>query len=220
MTYGSVQSFGSCTVNAAIILRYLVGHLEYHCRISYPPPPPPPPPPRQNGHHFCRPDDIFKCIFLNENKEIDRIMIQILLNFGTEQTTSHYMNQWWPSSLTHICGTGGGVGWRWWWGEVVVMVVVVGWGWGWAVSLIISHWATVCKLLVITENADASWCKPQLVKEKCPRRKLERKYNKAKSGVDKERLDHQRNFHNHLLTQTKQDYLNQDWHCRIFQRFQ
>ena len=29
---------------------------------------------------------------------------------GAEETTSHYLNQWWPISLTHICGTGGGVG--------------------------------------------------------------------------------------------------------------
>ena len=26
---------------------------------------------------------------------------------GAEQATSHYLNQWWPSSLTHICGTRG-----------------------------------------------------------------------------------------------------------------
>ena len=34
-------------------------------------------------------DDIFKCIFLNEKDK------------------KNYLNQWWPSSLTHICGTGG-----------------------------------------------------------------------------------------------------------------
>ena len=27
--------------------------------------------------------------------------------FGVEQATSHYLNQCWPSSLTHICGTRG-----------------------------------------------------------------------------------------------------------------
>ena len=37
-------------------------------------------------------------------------------------------------------------------------------------------------------------------------RKLERKYNKTKLAVDKERLDNQRNIYNHLLTQAKQDY--------------
>ena len=46
----------------------------------------------------------------------------------------------------------------------------------------------------------------ELVKEKRLRRKLERKYNKTKLAVDKERLDHQRNICNHLLTQAKQDY--------------
>ena len=32
--------------------------------------------------------------------------------------------------------------------------------------------------------------------------------NKTKLAVDKERLDHQRNIYNHLLTQAKQDYFN------------
>ena len=44
------------------------------------------------------------------------------------------------------------------------------------------------------------------MKEKRLRRKLERKYNKTKLAVDKERLDHQRNIYNYLLTQAKQDY--------------
>ena len=39
--------------------------------------------PRQNGRHF--PDDVFKCIFLNEN-----VWIPIDV-----QATSHYLNQWW-----------------------------------------------------------------------------------------------------------------------------
>ena len=43
----------------------------------------------------------------------------------------------------------------------------------------------------------------ELVKEKRLRRKLERKYNKTKLAVDKERLDNQRNIYNHLLTQAK-----------------
>ena len=64
-------------------------------------------------------DDNFKCIFLNDN---DRITIQISLNLfpgvqlttsqpwfrkwlGTEESTSHYLNQNWSSSLSHIRDT-------------------------------------------------------------------------------------------------------------------
>ena len=60
--------------------------------------------PRQNGRHFA--DDIFKCIFLNENVSI---VVKISLKFvqltifqhwfrwwlGAVQATSHYLNQWW-----------------------------------------------------------------------------------------------------------------------------
>ena len=64
--------------------------------------------PRQNGRHF--PDDIFKCIFFNENISIS---IQISLKFVpkgpinnipalvqiswlvADQSTSHYLSQWW-----------------------------------------------------------------------------------------------------------------------------
>ena len=66
-------------------------------------------------------DDIFICIFLNEN---DRIHIQISMKYvpkspldnnpalveimvGTEKATSHYLKQGWPDSLTPICGTWG-----------------------------------------------------------------------------------------------------------------
>ena len=66
-------------------------------------------------------DDLFKCIFLNENY---RIPIQISLKCVARSLinnkpalvqvmawrrtgTSHYLNQCWPSSLTHICGTRG-----------------------------------------------------------------------------------------------------------------
>ena len=62
---------------------------------------------RQNGRHFA--DDMFKCIFVNENVGIS---IKISLKFvhkgpinniqalaqkwlGAEQATSHYLNQWW-----------------------------------------------------------------------------------------------------------------------------
>ena len=66
-------------------------------------------------------DDISKWIFVNKN---GRIPTQISLKFipkspvdnkptlvqvivGAEQATSHYLNQWWPSPPTHICGTRG-----------------------------------------------------------------------------------------------------------------
>ena len=44
------------------------------------------------------------------------------------------------------------------------------------------------------------------MKEKGLRRTLELEYNKTKLAVDKERLDHQRNIYNHLLTQARQEY--------------
>ena len=59
---------------------------------------------------------------------------------------------------------------------------------------------------VIVVRADAPWYTSELVKGKRLRRKLERKYNKTKIAVDKERVDHQCNIYNHLLTQAKQDY--------------
>ena len=62
------------------------------------------------------------------------------------------------------------------------------------------------KSRVIVVRANAPWYTSELVKEKRLRRKLERKYNKTKLAVDKERLDNQRNIYNHLLTQAKQDY--------------
>ena len=62
---------------------------------------------RTNGRHFA--DNIFKCIFINENV---RILLKISLKFvpkvpinnipalfswwlGADQATSHYLNQWW-----------------------------------------------------------------------------------------------------------------------------
>ena len=62
------------------------------------------------------------------------------------------------------------------------------------------------KSRVIVVRADAPWYTSELVKEKRLRRKLERKYDKTKLAVDKERLDNQRNIYNYLLTQAKQDY--------------
>ena len=66
-------------------------------------------------------DDNFKCIFLDENDKIRFEfhwnvfpLVQLTISqhwfrqwLGTEQTTSHYLNQCWHSSLTHICGTRG-----------------------------------------------------------------------------------------------------------------
>ena len=60
--------------------------------------------PRQNIRRF--PDDIFKCIFLNENVWISinisflRVQSTIFhhwfrLWLGAVQATSHYLNQWW-----------------------------------------------------------------------------------------------------------------------------
>ena len=73
--------------------------------------------PRQNRCHFA--DNIFKCNFLNENVwipmkislkfvpkgPIDNIPALVQIIAWREQATSHYLNQWWPSSTTHICVT-------------------------------------------------------------------------------------------------------------------
>ena len=68
--------------------------------------------PRQNGRHF--PDGIFKWIFLNKNVWI---WINISLKFflggpinnvpAFVQTMAwlHYLNQWWPGLVIHICTT-------------------------------------------------------------------------------------------------------------------
>ena len=63
--------------------------------------------PRQNGHDFA--DDIFKCVFLNENVSIsvtislkyvlkgsiDKIPAWVQIMVCADQATSHYLNQWW-----------------------------------------------------------------------------------------------------------------------------
>ena len=63
--------------------------------------------PRQNGRHFT--DDIFKCIFVNENVwiaieislkfvpkgPINNIPALVQIWLGAVQATSHYLNQWW-----------------------------------------------------------------------------------------------------------------------------
>ena len=77
-------------------------------------------PPGQNGNHFGRRHFRFHFFLMK--------MIKLPLNFhwnmfawvqltisqhwfrhwlGAEQATSHYLNGWWPCSLTHICGTRG-----------------------------------------------------------------------------------------------------------------
>ena len=62
-------------------------------------------PPGQNGRHFA--DDIFECIFMNENSVfwfefhfslILRILFRLWLGF--KHATIHYLKQCWPSSLT------------------------------------------------------------------------------------------------------------------------
>ena len=73
---------------------------------------------RQNGCHFS--DDIFKFIFLCENCHILCICLfpkssinnkpalaQIMAGRWTGYR--HYLNQWWPAFIMHICAT-----WSWW----------------------------------------------------------------------------------------------------------
>ena len=73
--------------------------------------------PRQSCRHFA--DDIFKWIFLNRNVwifieisltfvpkgQINNILVLDQIMLGTDQATSHYLNQWWYSLLIHICIT-------------------------------------------------------------------------------------------------------------------
>ena len=81
--------------------------------------------PGKCGHHFA--DNFFKNIFLNILNENNHILIIITLKYfpwvqltishispgnGLVQsmapclsTPSHHLNQWWPSSLMHICVT-------------------------------------------------------------------------------------------------------------------
>ena len=74
---------------------------------------------RQNGRHF--PDEILKCIFMNEKclfwfkfhwNLFLRVQLTIFHHWfrewlGADQATSHYLKLCWPSSLTHINGTRG-----------------------------------------------------------------------------------------------------------------
>ena len=60
--------------------------------------------PGQDGCHF--PDDIFKCIFLNENVWIFITISQKFVPKGwINNIPALVLNQWWSSLLTHICVT-------------------------------------------------------------------------------------------------------------------
>ena len=63
-------------------------------------------------------NDIFKCIWMKTMELKFRFHInlfprvQFIINnswfrqwLDAEQVTSHYLKKWWPTSLTHICGT-------------------------------------------------------------------------------------------------------------------
>ena len=74
------------------------------------------PPREQNGRQFGRrffQSHLYewKCIYFDYLFQ----MVQLTIRqhwfrwwLGTEQTISHYLNQWWPSSSTRICVTMGG----------------------------------------------------------------------------------------------------------------
>ena len=121
---------------------------------------------RHNGRHFA--NGTWKCIFISENVSN---LIQIPLTFGskgpfgnmaalvhvmawhrTEQATSHWLKQRWPSSLTHICDTRG------WWGKTFhrdSSTVIEIWAWlsnnipQYCVDLIIILALTVMLILLI-----------------------------------------------------------------------
>ena len=87
---------------------------------------------RQYGHHFL--DIIFKFISFNENVLIS---LWISLKFfhltisqhwlrwwlGAGQARSHYVNQWWPCSLTHMCVTRPQLVLNWYWKEFSTMLI-------------------------------------------------------------------------------------------------
>ena len=74
--------------------------------------------PRQSGDHFSR--GHFQMHFCEWKCQLWLIFLWILFLraqfiisghwfgwwLGTKQATSHYLNQWWPSLLTHICVSG------------------------------------------------------------------------------------------------------------------
>ena len=74
----------------------------------------------------------------------------------------------------------------------------------WVKNTVDKHTPEQSRVMVVW--ADAPWYTSELMKEKRLQRKLECKFDKTKSSVDKGRLRHQRNINNHLLTQAKQVY--------------
>ena len=100
--------------------------------------------PRKNGCRF--PDDIFKCIFLNENVwiaedfnvpkiRINNIPVLAQIMAGADQATSHYLNQCWTDSLTHLCATRG------WWVKT-------------------SYWMTLYKMSLKSNITNSLWMRP------------------------------------------------------------
>ena len=71
--------------------------------------------PRQIGHYFCK-RHLQICIFLNENFDFQMkfhwsLFLGVLLTICqqwfrwwlcVDQTTSHYLNHWWPSLVMHL----------------------------------------------------------------------------------------------------------------------
>ena len=66
----------------------------------------------KNDRHF--PDDIYKCIFMNEkfwiliricSCPINNILVLAQIIVLRRSGANHYLNLCWPSSLTHICST-------------------------------------------------------------------------------------------------------------------
>ena len=64
----------------------------------------------QNILNSSRPSDEYKCVGeLGDDCFrwwfVSCAVPSHCLNLSTKQATSHYLNQWWPSALTHICIT-------------------------------------------------------------------------------------------------------------------
>ena len=52
-------------------------------------------------------EDIFWCIFLNEKSHNWSLFLRVKLAISQHPVPSHYLNQCWSYSQTHICGTRG-----------------------------------------------------------------------------------------------------------------
>ena len=105
-----VVTINKLTLTISLILCYRWSHSV--SINSYPHPTPPPPPPEQNGRHLA--DDIFNAFVMKLCGILIRLFLRIQLTIsenwsrewlGTEQATSHYLNQCWPILLMHICST-------------------------------------------------------------------------------------------------------------------